>query len=99
MDDTHTGAIRADEREYITRLLARYPAISQDETNELKTWFTRGATALDLGLVASDPRAAIQFRAFREQHVDRFTVTDVAKALAFVSVIALVMLVVVARMP
>ncbi|AIT79666.1 hypothetical protein [Novosphingobium pentaromativorans] len=82
-----TGAIRADERARIVGLLARYPDLPGPEFDELRTWFERGATPLDLGLIAGNPDVAEQYRAFRESQIDRFTRRDIWKAGAFAAAI------------
>lgn len=80
-----SGAARAEERERIAALLSRYPALAPDELEQVKRWFRNGASALDLGLLASDPEIARQYRAYRAEHYDRITASDWRRAALFVA--------------
>ena len=88
--DGATGA----ERERVVALLTRYPDLSPDE---VRHWFKQVATSLDMGLLASDPAVAPQYRAYRSDHHDRFELKDIVKiaavlGIAIVVVAALVLL-------
>lgn len=84
MATRHAGTIGA----YPRALLARYPDLNDTQLAELESWFRHEASALDVGLLASDPDVAAQFRAYRKAHHDRFTARDIVIALAFVTVAA-----------
>ncbi len=82
MTTLQTGADGADERARIATLLARYPELPDRELDHVHAWFRQGATALDLGLLASDPAVAPQYRAYRADHYDRITPTDYIRIFA-----------------
>ncbi|MDE8650924.1 hypothetical protein [Novosphingobium album (ex Liu et al. 2023)] len=99
MPSPDIGAIRAEERARIIALLARYPGLDPAELDELKTWFSRAASALDVGLVASEPQVAEQYRRFRAEHIDRFSRRDLRTACAMVAAIGLMVIAVASQMP
>jgi hypothetical protein len=78
----------ADGRAEAAMLLARYPDLSERELGELQHWFKRVAGPLDVGLLASDPAIAERYRAYRQDHHDRFSARDVAIAALFAAVAA-----------
>jgi hypothetical protein len=82
MTTLQTGADGADERTRIATLLSRYPELPDHELDHVHAWFRQGATALDLGLLASDQAVAQQYRAYRADHYDRITPTDYIRILA-----------------
>jgi hypothetical protein len=89
-----TGATSADERARIAALLTQYPELPAGELDRIHHWFRKGASALDLGMLASDPHVAPQYRAYRADHYDRITPADYLRAAAFVgAAVALVILV------
>lgn len=59
-------------------LVARYPALDPAELAELKRWFNGQASALDIGLLASNERIAPQYRRFRSDHLDTLGWRDFA---------------------
>ncbi|KQM19522.1 hypothetical protein [Novosphingobium sp. Leaf2] len=86
MATTHAspGTAHTDAR----ALLARYPHLDVHELAQLEHWFRKEASALDVGLLASEADLAAQFRAYRKDHHDRFTARDILIATAFVAVAA-----------
>lgn len=80
MNMQNSGIIAAEERSRIGALLSRYPDTSEADLAEISNWFDRVATPLDLGLLASDPDVAEQYRAYRAMHCDRFTAKDIGVA-------------------
>ena len=78
-------------------LLQRYSSLTNDELAELKNWFLHKASALDVGLIASEHDILPSYRAFRRQHLDRVTPLDIA--IALVAVAAVVLLVLLAYRP
>jgi tellurite resistance protein len=86
MATVNSGVIDADPRARATALLSRYPDLSEQELGELDHWFRKQATALDVGLLASEPSVAAQFRAYRNLHHDRFTTRDMLLAATFLGV-------------
>lgn len=79
----------------ISGVLARYPDITGAELGTLKSWFMREASALDVGMLASDESIAAQYQQFRADHLDRLGAQDAGKALLWLlGVAALIALVV-----
>lgn len=85
--EQHEAVIAAEERERIAALLARYPNLSRDELEEIRNWFDRVASALDIGLLSSQPEITTQYRAYRADHFDRFTMKDFVKAGTLITLI------------
>lgn len=86
MTDLNPGAAALARRAHVEALLAAYPDVTPDEHTLLVNWFRKEASSLDIGMVASNPDIARGYRLFRQQHVDRFTLADFGKGLAFASV-------------
>lgn len=87
------AASAADARRaHVEALLSAYPDVTPEERELLVNWFRKDATALDVALVASNPAAERGYRRFRAQHVDRFTLKDMGRALAFAAAIAVCIL-------
>jgi len=99
MTSNETGASSADERTHVAALLAHYPQLHQDELDQVHQWFRKGASALDLGLLASDPAIATQYRAYRAEHYDRITSADLARAAAFIGIAVGFLILIVMLMP
>lgn len=94
MQKQYEAVIAAEERARMAALLARYPNLTENELAEIHNWFDRVASALDIGLLSSQPEIAEQYRAYRAEHIDRFTKKDLAKAGLFVvSVLGVVVLI------
>jgi hypothetical protein len=85
------GAHSADERAQIAALLACYPELPAGDLDRVHHWFRKGATALDLGLLASDPAVAPQYRAYRADHYDRIKPADYTRAAIFVAIVVAIM--------
>lgn len=96
MSTTDLSADRADRRARVAALIARYPELSDSDLEQLHYWFRREASALELGLLASDPAIALQYRAYRAKHYDRVRAADWTRSAIFiglaVGVVALVVL-------
>lgn len=97
--NTHTSGVIADERTRIAELLYTYPDVSPEELAEIRNWFDRVATSLDVGLLAADPAIARQYRAYRAEHLDRLGAKDWLKAGLFVGAVAAVIGGIVLLMP
>ncbi|HEY6868807.1 MAG TPA: hypothetical protein VI199_03520 [Novosphingobium sp.] len=63
-------AARAERRAEIERALARYPHLTPEALAELADYFSREASALDVGLIASNEAVAEPYRQFRQTHLD-----------------------------
>jgi hypothetical protein len=87
MTSHEAGAQSADERARIAALLGQYPDLPASELELVHQWFRKGASALDLGLLASDPAIAPQYRAYRADHYDRIKPADYTRAAIFVGVL------------
>jgi len=85
----HTEAHRARRRAHAEAALARYPDISPEILAELTTWFRREASALDVGLIASNEELAKPYRRFRAEQIDPLRPRDWVKGTLFALVVAL----------
>lgn len=99
MNMTNAGVVADDQRAHIANLLSRYPDNTEAELAELGRWFKRSATALDIGILASDPATADAYRAYRAAHVDRFKPADLIRAAAFIAVVAAVFVLIALLVP
>lgn len=88
-----------DSRAQASDLLARYPHLSEHELDALRHWFKRVAGPLDVGLLASDPAVAEQYRAYSKAHHDRFTAKDIAIGALFAAIAACVVGIVIMMVP
>lgn len=88
MDITTTGATGLDRRAQIEALLASYPNTTDDELQDLLHWFKHEATALDVGLLSSNPHVAHPYRRFRADQLDRLTPRDYALMTCVVGMVA-----------
>jgi hypothetical protein len=77
----------AEQRAHIERLLAVYPAVDHEETAVLIRWFRKKASALDVGLIASDPVLGKPYSQFKTDHLDRLSGADLVRAFVFVSIL------------
>jgi hypothetical protein len=82
-DSARAECPQLSSKEWVERTLARYPHITPEELNYLRGWFA-AASALDIGLVASNEGLYDAYVAFREDHLDRFTSGDLGRAFLFV---------------
>lgn len=85
---TRHVATGVDRRAHIENLLASYPDLEPEQLKELVDWFSREASALDVGMIASNEEVKAGYERFRAEHLDRFKPNDIAYALAFAAVIA-----------
>lgn len=92
MPTSNTAHAADARRAHVEALLSAYPDVTPEEHGLIVNWFRRDATALDVALVASNPAAERGYRAFRAEHVDRFTPKDMVRALAIAAAIGLVVL-------
>lgn len=100
MSNSSTIASAVDARRaHVEALLTAYPDVTPEEHALLITWFKREASALDVALVASNTAAERGYRQFRAEHVDRFTVKEMVRALVFAAVLAALVLLAVAGAP
>lgn len=76
-----------DRRAHIEDLLASYPNLEPGQLEELVHWFSREASALDVGMIASDEALKPGYERSKAEHLDRFTLKDIAFALAFAAVV------------
>lgn len=71
MEEHHDAAPREMRRDQITSLLAKYPGLDSDELADLLHWFRKEASALDVGLIASDPKLQAPYLGIKKDHLDR----------------------------
>lgn len=91
MNVSHEHAdARAEKRIEIEALLKCYPDIPAETLSVLRHWFQREASAFDVAMLASNADLQKAYRAFREDHIDRFTTIDVARAILFAAAIVAV---------
>lgn len=76
METNHEGAPVAGRRGRIITLLAQYPRLDSDDLAELLHWFRKEASALDVGLIASDPHLAVSYEGLKKDHLDQLTGAD-----------------------
>ena len=95
-NSTMASAIDA-RRAHVEALLTSYPDVTPQERELIVNWFKRDASALDVALVASNPAAERGYRQFRAEHIDRFTVKDMARALIFSAIVAVAIVLIVWR--
>ncbi|RJX68001.1 hypothetical protein D6858_08670 [Tsuneonella suprasediminis] len=76
-----------DRFDQVEALLGRYPAISQDELNDLKHWFRKEASAFEVASLASKEAIHYGYAQFRREHIDVFSFRDVGKGLIAVAVL------------
>lgn len=83
-------------RTQIAALLGAYPAIAPGELAHLQRWFRNEASALEVGLIASEPSIARGYAAFRKDHLDRIRPREalvmLSVALAYCAMIGWMML-------
>ena len=68
----------------IESVLARYPDVTATELGLLKSWFKRQASALEVGMLASNEGIAEQYALFRKDHLDRIGTRDAINAMAWI---------------
>lgn len=88
MDMITTGATGADRRAQIEALLASYPNNTDDELHELLHWFKHEATALEVGLLSSNPQITQAYRQFRADQLDRMTMKEYVLMACVVGMVA-----------
>lgn len=76
-----------DRFDQVETLLGRYPAISQDELNDLKHWFRKEASAFEVASLASKETITTGYTRFRQEHIDVFSFRDIGKGLIAVAVL------------
>ncbi|MBC2664403.1 hypothetical protein H7F51_02600 [Novosphingobium flavum] len=85
-------AARARRRVQIEQALAKYPHLSPEGLRELTDYFAREASALDVGLIASNEAIAAPYRQFRAERIDplkgRDWLVGMVIALAVAAVVA-----------
>lgn len=99
MTSLESGAFGADERTQIATLLTRYPDLPDGELDRIHQWFRRGASALDLGLLASDPVVAPHYRAYRADYYDRIKPADWMRAAIFIGIAIGIVVLIAMMMP
>jgi len=76
MEDNNRRAALEQRRDRIITLLAKYPGLDDDELADLLHWFKKEASALDVGLIASDPNLKTPYEGLKKDHLDRMRGAD-----------------------
>ncbi|WP_228242897.1 hypothetical protein [Porphyrobacter sp. GA68] len=76
MDTVCEGVPHEGRRQSAVALLARYPALDDAELAELVRWFKKEASALDVGLIASDPELCHSYQRLKDDHLTRLGAAD-----------------------
>jgi hypothetical protein len=82
------GGDPAARRACIERTLANYPNLDSQAVADVRHWFRKEASALDVALLATNQDLAEAYRRFRADHVDRLTRGDIVRAILFVAAAA-----------
>jgi hypothetical protein len=75
-DRAHLGETSPQRRARAERIVARYPQLERHELAELLHWYRREASAMDVALLASNESIREPYRAFRRDHVERFSLKE-----------------------
>lgn len=70
-----------DRFDSIEAILQRYPDIDEAELAELKHWFGKEASAMEIASLASKEHLRRQYGSFRAAHVDRFSAFEIVAAI------------------
>lgn len=89
---SETSTLPATRRAEIETMLARYPHLPGDALAQLIHWFTKEASALDVGLIASNEEIATPYRAFRSEHIDPLRSRDWVKGAFFAVLVTAVLI-------
>jgi hypothetical protein len=81
-NDSH-GSARDIARARARNLLALYPSLTSEELIELRHWFCKTASSLDVAMLSMDEDIRENYEAFKAENIDRITLSDVAKFFAF----------------
>ncbi|PBN41396.1 hypothetical protein [Sphingobium sp. D43FB] len=81
------NAPRSERRAQIEAIIASYPTVSDAQLEELLSWFNKEASAMDIGLVASNDDIRAQYRRFRSDHIDRLKLKDILVPAMFVAAV------------
>jgi len=68
--DNATVPADAGREGRIAALIERYPDISANEIEDIKTWWMREASSLDIALLSGREDIAEGYAAFRKDHID-----------------------------
>lgn len=83
MATTIDAVAEGDRRAEVQRALVRYPYIEYDELVDLLHWFRKEASALDVGLLVSEPGLAEPYERFKSEHLNRVRGADLFWAAVF----------------
>lgn len=83
---------RSRRRAHIEDLLRAYPKVGEEETASLIHWFRKEASALEVGLIASDPSLALGYRQLKTDHLDRLSGADLVRAFVVFSIIGAILM-------
>ena len=72
----HLGETSPERRARAESFIARYPQLGSEELARLLHWYRREASSMDVALLASNEDIRDRYRAFRRDHVERFSLRD-----------------------
>jgi hypothetical protein len=72
----HLGETSPQKRARAEAFIARYPQLGSEELARLLHWYRREASAMDVGLLASNEDIRERYQAFRRDHIERFSFKD-----------------------
>ena len=99
IDSDPTAGPSPGKSSCIERLLARYPALTEPELQELHRWFESEASALDVATIASNERIRGGYSLFKTEHIERLDGRDMLRAALFLAVVGVALLGLVALAP
>lgn len=89
MKDPIAGSVAPPDRfDHVEAILTSYPDVTDGETELLKRWFGKEASAFDVASLASKEACQAGYRQFRADHIDRFSVRDWIVLVAAIAVVA-----------
>ncbi len=78
MTSTTDGGAVTDRFDQIEATLQRYPNIDSTELADLKRWFDKEASALEVASLASKDKLRRQYSEFRATHIDKLGLMEIA---------------------
>lgn len=83
-------------RLHIEATLAHYPHVTAVQLSDIISWFRREASAMEVASLASNPAIQPQYRQFRNQHIDRLSVGEIALCIGLGAILIVTVAVLVA---
>ncbi|MCL6251394.1 hypothetical protein M3P36_10125 [Altererythrobacter sp. KTW20L] len=88
MDSQDTGdSVKSERDMHIAALFGRYPDLSDAEIRDIKTWWAKEASSLDVAMMSCNQDIAPGYADFRKDHVDRLPMSGRHLTMVLVSLI------------